>query len=261
VVNLKLNTEFFQQMTLFKRPLMKLLNYNIATRLPVLPLKTKVVINTINPHSYCIAEKDAKFKSALLDSDILLPDGIGIVWASKMLSDEKVSKIAGYDIFIYLLEYLEKMNGKCFFLGASQEALTLIRAKALLEYPNVTIEVYSPPYKNEFTEEDSAVMCSKVNSFNPDVLFVGMTAPKQEKWVHEYRDVLNAEIICCIGAVFDFYAGTVKRPSQFWISIGLEWLPRFLKEPKRLAERNLVSTPKFIFEVLSLKYLSKHFIN
>lgn len=236
---------------------MNVLDYDIVTRLPRLPVKNKTVINTINPHSYCIAEQDAEFKTALLASDFLLPDGIGIVWASKMLKDIKVNKIAGHDVFIYLLEYLERIQGKCFFLGASQEALNLIRGKALLEYPNVTIEVYSPPYKDKFTEEDSAEMCNQVNSFKPDVLFVGMTAPKQEKWVHAHKDVLNVEITCCIGAVFDFYAGTVERPSQFWINMGLEWLPRFLKDPVRLAERNLISTPKFILEVLSRKFFKR----
>ena len=237
---------------------MNVLDYEIVTQLPKLPVAKKSIINTINPHSYCVAERDNDFKKALLESDFLLPDGIGIVWASKMLKNEKINKIAGYDVFIYLLDYLEKVKGKCFFLGASQDALDLICERAYLEYPNVTIEVYSPPYKNRFTEEDSAVMCSKVNSFNPDVLFVGMTAPKQEKWVHENKKNLKAEITCCIGAVFDFYAGTVVRPSQLWISMGLEWLPRLLKDPVRLAERNLISTPKFILEVLTRKFSNKN---
>jgi len=96
-----------------------------------------------------------------------------------------------------------------------------------------------------------------INTINPHsyCLFVGMTAPKQEKWVQEQHNNLDTSIICSIGAVFDFYADTVKRPSKFWIKLGLEWLPRFLKEPKRLAKRNLISTPKFIADVLSQKYL------
>ncbi|WP_324024130.1 WecB/TagA/CpsF family glycosyltransferase [Maribacter sp. BPC-D8] len=240
---------------------MRILDYNIVTKLPKLPLHNKVVINTINPHSYCVAEKDPSFKSALLASDFLLPDGIGIVWAGKMLKNKKFNKIAGYDIFVHLLAYLEKTKGTCFFLGASNETLSLIDAKAKIEYPNIRIGSYSPPFKSEFTVDDSLEMCNQVNEFGPDVLFVGMTAPKQEKWVADNKNDLDVQITCCIGAVFDFYAGTVKRPSQFWINIGLEWLPRFLKDPKRLASRNLVSTPKFIVEVLSLKYFGKHFIN
>ena len=233
---------------------MKIFDYNVNTKLPELPVKSKTFINTINPHSYCMALKDADFKNALLESNVLLPDGIGIVWAGKILKDKKFGKIAGFDIFVYLLEFLEANNGRCFFLGASQEALDLIRSKAAIEYPNITIGMFSPPFKKEFSMVDSKEMCDKVNAFKPDVLFVGMTAPKQEKWVHSHKDDLDVEITCCIGAVFDFYAGTVKRSSGFWINMGLEWLPRFLKDPKRLAERNLVSTPKFILQVLSLKF-------
>lgn len=236
---------------------MKIFDYNVVTKLPNLPIESKTIINTINPHSYCMAEKDSEFKKALLEADILLPDGIGIVWAGKMLRDEKLSKIAGFDIFIHLLNHLEKTNGSCFFLGASQEALNLIKEKASLEYPNINVGMYSPPFKKEFSVQDSREMCNKVNEFKPDVLFVGMTAPKQEKWVQVYKDNLNAPIICCIGAVFDFYAGTVRRSSEFWINAGLEWLPRFVNDPFRLAKRNLVSTPKFIFEVLNRKFLAK----
>ena len=74
-----------------------------------------------------------------------------------------------------------------------------------------------------------------------------MTAPKQEKWVHQHRDKLNVPLICPVGAVFDFYAGTVQRSGEFWIRMGLEWLPRLLREPKRLWKSNFVSTPLFLF--------------
>lgn len=231
-----------------------ILEYNVVTKLPKLPFKGKTIINTINPHSYCIAENDSVFKNALLQSDVLLPDGIGIVWAGKILKDVSLKKIAGFDIFIYLLNYLNTSKGSCFFLGASEEALILIKQKAFIEYPNITIGYFSPPYKEEFSIDDSMEMCKRVNDFSPDVLFVGMTAPKQEKWVFTNKNDLHVKAICSIGAVFDFYAGTVKRPSVFWINMGLEWLPRFLKDPVRLARRNLVSTPKFIWKVLSSKY-------
>ena len=89
------------------------------------------------------------------------------------------------------------------------------------------------------------------------LLFVAMTAPKQEKWINEYKDHLNARNICCVGAVFDFYAGNINRSSQFLIKLGLEWFPRFLKEPVRLLNRNFISTPKFILEVLSFKLFGK----
>ncbi|WP_299531878.1 WecB/TagA/CpsF family glycosyltransferase [Ulvibacterium sp.] len=237
---------------------MRLLGYNISKDYPELPANGgMIIINTLNPHSYCISKKDREFEEALQDSDVLLPDGIGIVWAARTLQRKKIQKIAGYDIFIHIMEYLNQVKGSCFFLGASEETLALIRNRAKKDYPNVKVHTYSPPYKAKFNLEESNSMCSKIEASEADVLFVGMTAPKQEKWVYQNRAVLYPNIVCCIGAVFDFYAGTVKRSHPFWIKLGLEWLPRFLKEPKRLAERNLVSTPKFILEVFSYKLFKR----
>jgi N-acetylglucosaminyldiphosphoundecaprenol N-acetyl-beta-D-mannosaminyltransferase len=215
------------------------------------------IINTINPHSYCVANKDLNFKAALKNSDILLPDGIGIVWAEKFLNGNSIKKIAGYDLFVFLMNKLNEELGSVFFLGASEATLTKIRKRCLSEYPNMKFGCYSPPYKEEFSKNDSDIMCQKVNEFNPDVLFIGMTAPKQEKWSHNFKNILKVRNICAVGAVFDFYAGNVKRSSTFWINLGLEWLPRFLKEPRRLFKRNLISTPKFVFEVLSIKVFGK----
>jgi N-acetylglucosaminyldiphosphoundecaprenol N-acetyl-beta-D-mannosaminyltransferase len=239
---------------------MQLLTYNITTHFTQLPLNDKIIVSTINPHSYCEAKKDEKFRQALQNSDWLLPDGIGIVWAARMINGQKIHKIAGFDVFLHLMKHLNVNNGACFFLGASQQTLALIKERCSKEFPNVVVNSYSPPYKTKFTYTDNKEMVSRVNNCSPDVLFVGMTAPKQEKWVYEYKDQLNARTICSIGAVFDFYAGTVTRPSQFWIKLGLEWLPRFLKEPRRLAQRNLVSTPKFIFEVFYYKLFDKGFL-
>lgn len=220
-------------------------------------LESIKIINTINPHSYCIASKDLEFKNALKESDILLPDGIGIVLAELVLNKNKIKKIAGYDLFLNLANKLDNENGSVFFLGSSNDTLEKIKLKFSKEYPNVKSSYYSPPFRTNFSEYESLELCEKVNSFKPDVLFVGMTAPKQEKWVHKYKDQLKAKNICCIGAVFDFYAGNIKRSSPFWIKLGLEWFPRFIKEPKRLFYRNFVSTPKFILEILSFKFFGK----
>ncbi|WP_299319653.1 WecB/TagA/CpsF family glycosyltransferase [uncultured Maribacter sp.] len=202
-----------------------------------LPNKSKLLVNTINQYSYCISEEDATFKEALLKSDVILPDGVGIVFASKWLNGVKVKKIAGADFHEYQLKRLNKINGSCFYLGASNETLGKIETRLKKEYPNVKFGSYSPPYKPSFTEEDNAKMIQEVNNFRPDVLFVGMTAPKQEKWSYAHKGELDAKIICSIGAVFDFYAGSVERPSKIWQNLGLEWLGRLLKEPKRMWRR------------------------
>jgi N-acetylglucosaminyldiphosphoundecaprenol N-acetyl-beta-D-mannosaminyltransferase len=211
------------------------------------------IINTINPHSYCVANKDLDFKEALKNSDILLPDGIGIVWAEKFLNGNSLKKIAGNDLFLFLMNKINKEYGSVFFLGASEETLEKIKSKSSQGYPNITFGSYSPPYKVAFSNKDSKIMCDEVNVFNPDVLFVGMTAPKQEKWVHLYKNELNANTICSIGAVFDFYAGNIERAPKLMINLGLEWLHRSFKS-RRLLRRNFISNPKFILHILKLKF-------
>ena len=138
-------------------------------------------------------------------------------------------------------------------MGASQHTLDKIHERIAREYPSVKVGSYSPPFKPEFTDEENAEIIAKVNAFGPDVLFIGMTAPKQEKWLHAHKEQLNFKIASSIGAVFDFYAGTVVRPSQLWIDMHLEWLPRLLKEPKRLWKRNFVSTPLFLKDMMLYK--------
>jgi N-acetylglucosaminyldiphosphoundecaprenol N-acetyl-beta-D-mannosaminyltransferase len=236
---------------------MEFFAYELTTALSKISDTKKCIINTINPHSYCEAKKDILFQEALLNSDVLLPDGTGIVLASKIVNNKKIKKIAGADIHQYLLHQANLKSKKVFYLGASQSTLELIQIKVKREFPNITVSSFSPPYKPHFTKSETAQMLEKVNDFKPDILFVGMTAPKQEKWVFANKVDINANTIVSIGAVFDFYAGNIKRSSDFWISIGLEWLPRFLKEPKRLARRNLVSTPKFLVEILWFKIFGR----
>ncbi|WDF62500.1 WecB/TagA/CpsF family glycosyltransferase [Flavobacterium sp. KACC 22763] len=217
---------------------------------------SKVLINTINQYSYCIAEKDLDFKKALLDSDILLPDGVGIISAVRLLTHKTIKKIAGADIHQFLLANLNKKGGTCFYLGSSQNTLNRIASRVSDEFPNIKLSTFSPPYKDEFSPCDIKKMLDEVNGFKPDVLFVGMTAPKQEKWSNMYKNELDVKLICSIGAVFDFYADTIARPSNFWINIGLEWFVRLVKEPKRMWKRYLYYGPVFIKLILEKKIKS-----
>jgi N-acetylglucosaminyldiphosphoundecaprenol N-acetyl-beta-D-mannosaminyltransferase len=237
-----------------KIPTVGLLDYSILNGgLDKIKLNSKCLINTINQYSYVIAQKDPEFKKALMGSDVLLPDGVGITAALKMLKGENVKKIAGADLHQYLLEKLNSSGGRCFYLGSKDSTLQAIKTRLNKEYPNIKVGVYSPPFKAQFDDQENADMISAVNEFKPDVLFVGMTAPKQEKWSYLYKDELKAKVIAPIGAVFDFYAETITRPSQFWINLGLEWFVRLVKEPKRMAKRYLYYGPAFVYDLLRLK--------
>lgn len=217
----------------------------------------KLLINTINAHSYNTALKDPLFAEALLKGDALIPDGAGIVMACKWLSTPKrpLERIAGWDLFQFEMDKLNKKGGKCFFMGSSEKVLSLIKEKAAVVYPNITVETYSPPYKPEFTAEENKHIIETINRANPDLLWIGMTAPKQEKWTYMHWNKLNIHChVGTIGAVFDFFAGTVKRAPLWWQEHGLEWLYRLIKEPGRMWRRYIIGNILFLWNIVKEKY-------
>lgn len=211
-----------------------------------------------NPHSIEIAEHDYDFKDAIQNADLITPDGSGMVIASKILKGAIRSRVTGSGIFRELSKKLNKEKRySYFFLGSTEDNLEKIEKRMAVDYPNIKVAgMYSPPFKPEFTEKDTNNMIQQINSVKPDVLWVGMTAPKQEKWVHQNRNKLDVCFIGPIGAVFDFYVGTVQRSHPFFMKHGLEWLPRLVQQPKRLWKRMGVSAPKFIIRLLKQKITS-----
>lgn len=216
----------------------------------------KVLINTVNAHSFNTAQKDSLFADALMRGDALIPDGISIVKACGWLKAKSQPKerIAGWDLFFYEMDKLNKKGGKCFFMGSSENVLSMIRRRVAIDYPDIKVETYSPPYKSEFTKEDNEAIIAAINQYDPDLLWIGMTAPKQEKWVYTHWDELDIHChVGTIGAVFDFFAGTVERAPIWWQEHGLEWAYRLLKEPKRMWRRYIIGNSLFLWNILKEK--------
>lgn len=213
----------------------------------------KLLINTINAHSYNTALKDSLFAEALTKGDVLIPDGASVVMACRWLKakSQPVERIAGWDLFVHEMDRLNRKGGTCFFMGSSEKVLELIRKRAAVDYPNIKVETYSPPYKPEFNEEDNKGIIEAINKANPDLLWIGMTAPKQEKWTYTHWKELDIHChVGTIGAVFDFFAGTVERAPLWWQEHGLEWLYRLLKEPKRMWRRYIIGNTLFLKNVI-----------
>ena len=239
---------------------MKLKDLDILTsraELAKLP-EGKLLINTINAFSYDNARKDVLFSEALQKGDVLIPDGISIVKACRFLNAKSQPKerIAGWDFFVYEMEKLNRVGGKVMFLGSSDAVLNLIRQRVAEKYPKIEVDTYSPPYKPVFSDEENEAMISAINHSNPDLLWIGMTAPKQEKWAYTHLDRLDVHChIGTIGAVFDFFAGTVKRAPERWQRAGLEWLYRLLSEPRRMWRRYFIGNAKFIYYIMLEKIM------
>ena len=277
----------------------RLKNLNILgskAELAALP-EGKLLINTINAHSYNTARKDELFAEALTNGDVLIPDGVSIVKACRWIKAKSLPKerIAGWDLFEFEMNKLEecgmnnssldnsqsasadnsklKIQNSCsgkrlyepsakfrerpltvMFMGSSQKVLDLIVKRAAEVYPHLKIVTYSPPYKPEFSEEDNKAIVEAINAADPDLLWIGMTAPKQEKWTYSHWNELNIHChVGTIGAVFDFFAGTVERAPMWWQCHGLEWLYRLLKEPKRMWRRYIIGNTLFLWNMLKEK--------
>ena len=296
----------------------------------------KLLINTINAHSYNTARKDKLFAEALTNGDVLIPDGVSIVKACKWIKAKSQPKerIAGWDLFSFEMGKLEReseerrvkseessadndnqVEGKSkidnsssasadnsclgkrlyepsatpnpqhstfinsssasadnstfnpqhstfrslqrtvMFMGSSQKVLDLIVKRAAEVYPHLKVVTYSPPYKPEFSDDDNKAIIDAINAADPDLLWIGMTAPKQEKWTYSHWDELNIHChVGTIGAVFDFFAGTVERAPMWWQRHGLEWLYRLLKEPKRMWRRYIIGNALFLWNMLKEKF-------
>jgi N-acetylglucosaminyldiphosphoundecaprenol N-acetyl-beta-D-mannosaminyltransferase len=209
----------------------------------------------INPHSYAVAQDDRFFSNALRAANWLVPDGVGIVIAGRILGRPMEQRITGADIFSGVMTALNSTGGSVFFLGGTEKTLDLIRKKVAVDFPSVRLAgTFSPPFKSEYSDEELDEMVLQVNGSGADVLWVGMTAPKQEKWIHANRARLDVCFAGAIGAVFDFYTGQVRRSHPAFRNFGLEWLPRLAREPRRLWRRMFVSAPIFLLDVLRERF-------
>lgn len=202
-----------------------------------------------NPHSLVVAQQDSQFREALESASAVVADGVGCKWASALAGVSVGPRITGSDFFVSIMAQLNRTSGRAFLFGSSERVLAQLTERVRAEFPRVQVRSLSPPFK-PWTEAENRQMIGEIRAFNPDVLWVGMTAPKQEKWVAANRKQLHVPVIGSIGAVFDYYAGVTQRAPQWICNLGLEWLYRLPREPKRLWRRTFVSAPVFLWSVL-----------
>ena len=211
----------------------------------------------MNPHTYRVSKSDDIFNESLSNADWVIPDGVGVILASKILNGKIKERITGFDIFCNVMKHANENNLRIFLLGSTSDTLKTICAKIKIDYPNALVAgTYSPPFKDKFSKSDTDYMVSCINKSNAKILFVSLSAPKQEKLIYNILQNLNVSFVAAIGAVFDFYSGNINRSHPIFQRFGLEWLPRLLQEPMRLWKRTIFSAPFFLFHVF-LEYKDK----
>jgi N-acetylglucosaminyldiphosphoundecaprenol N-acetyl-beta-D-mannosaminyltransferase len=213
----------------------------------------------MNPGSYAVATKHGEFAQALCACDWLIPDGIGIVLASMMGQRRIRHRISGGDLFERLCRRLNDEGGfRVFFLGATEQTLAEIGCRLSIDYPRLVLAgTYSPPFREKFSESENGAMLDAVRRARPDVLWVGMTSPKQDLWIRDNLSDLSVKFAAGIGAVFDFYSGRMPRAGKWVQRLGMEWVVRALREPRRMWRRPVVAIPLFLSHLFADRLLGR----
>ncbi len=201
-------------------------------------------IVTPNPEIVENARNNPSLKNALDNANLVVADGIGIIYASKILSLDLKERVTGIDLMNSIINLASKEGKSIYLLGAKPQVAKMASEKLVEKYDTLTVSGYRDGY---FKEEDEEEIIEEINALQTDILFVALGCPKQELFMEKYRDRLTAKIAMGVGGSFDVLAGTVKRAPKFYQKLGLEWLYRAVKEPKRFVR--LLSIPKFLVAV------------
>lgn len=205
----------------------------------------------VNAHSAEMAHRDPSFMAALEGALIRVPDGASVTLVSKLCGGGIRERVTGPDIFFGLSQELGREGGRSvYYLGGHDDLLrSLVRRHEEL-YPNLRIAgVHAPPFQQEFTRPQVAEMCARINAARPDVVWVGLGAPKQEKWARQAVEMLDVPLVGPIGAVFGFLGGAERMPPEWVLAAGFGWLYRLGQNPRRMWKRNM-DTPLFLWRAV-----------
>jgi N-acetylglucosaminyldiphosphoundecaprenol N-acetyl-beta-D-mannosaminyltransferase len=184
---------------------------------------------TPNPEFILDAETDLEFKTILNQADLVLPDGVGVVYSAKILGTPLKERVPGIDFSARMLETLNEMGGRLFLLGAKPGVAEQAGENILAQYPNIVLCGTQDGYF-----KDELAVVRQVSDAAPDLLFVCLGAPKQEKWIARWGVLTGAKLAIGLGGALDVFAGNVERAPEQWQKLGLEWAYRLKKEPQRI---------------------------
>ncbi len=200
---------------------------------------------TPNSEIIMVAHKDAEFCNTLNSGDLIVADGIGVVYASKILKAPLPERVAGFDLASGLIESVKNGSHSLYFFGGKPGVAELAIKNLTEKYPALSVCGFSDGYFDENKEKE---IINDIKTKKPDILFVCLGAPKQEKWIAEHKDELGAKILLGVGGSLDVWAGTVERAPEKYQKAGLEWFYRLMKQPSRFFR--MLALPKFGLTVL-----------
>ncbi len=200
---------------------------------------------TPNSEIILMAYKDENFCGILNSADLLTADGIGVVYASKILGNSVPERVAGFDVSCGVLDKISQSGHRLYLFGGKPGVAEMAAENLKQEYPLLNIVGMRDGY---FTPEENDSIIDDINQSGADLVFVCLGAPKQENWIFENRSKLNCHVMMGVGGTLDVLAGTAERAPEIWCDLGFEWLYRLIKEPKRFFR--MLALPKFALTVI-----------
>lgn len=199
-----------------------------------------------NVHVVVTAHKDAELQHAVNEADIASPDGKPMEFVARAKGLKTFRRCTGPDMMLAVLKESEAKGYTNYFYGSTQDTLDKLKEQLMTDYPNLIIlKMVSPPFRL-LTEEEDQQIIEEINTLSPDLIWVGLGAPKQEKWMHQKRNQIKRGVMLGVGAAFDFHAQKIKRAPMWMQNAGLEWFHRLLSEPKRLLKRYIITNTLFL---------------
>jgi len=213
-------------------------------------------------HGVMEAQSDDNFRRILNGAFLCTPDGMPMVWMGKIHGHREMKRVYGPDLMLDVCAWSETSGAKHFFYGGADGVADLLAKKLKEKFPKLeVVGTYTPPFRPLTVDEEKALQ-EKVQALKPDLFWVGLSTPKQEKFMAEYLPKLNVTVMVGVGAAFDFHSGRVKQAPRWMQRSGLEWFYRLCQEPKRLAKRYLTNNPLFALKILGqLTGLKKYSID
>lgn len=225
------------------------MNESVAVLEEKLQKKEQAFVVTANAEIIMLCQQDKEYNNIVSEqADLVLPDGAGAVWAGRYLGNEVPERVAGFDLYNQLLKLSADKGYKAYFFGGAPGVAEAAKNKAEELYPGVQIVGCRNGY---FTEAEEEAIIKEINDAAPDMLFVALGAPKQEKWLVKYRNQLKPRILMGIGGSFDVLAGKMERAPKWMQEASLEWAFRLYKQPSRFMR--MLALPKFVLKVIFCK--------
>lgn len=205
--------------------------------------EAKHSVYTPNPEIVMEAYKNPELKTSLNEGSLVIPDGIGVVIGSKIIKKPLKERVAGYDFTRNLFNYLKDTDKTVYFFGAKPGVAKLAADCIQKEFVGLNIVGVCDGY-----QEDMNKVVNDINLVKPDLLLVGLGAPRQEAWISQYMDQTDAKVFIGVGGSFDGFSGTVKRSPDIFIKLNLEWFHRLIRQPSRFFR--MLQLPKFIIKMM-----------